>query len=236
MRSFKSLLSCCIGYLLGHSEFISSLDSTDVSNDRTICVSGSGDGTVRLWDYSTCKQIAIIEPSCNDDNHNPSLNDSLCVASVAINTDCSHVAVIREGSSKLEVYRVSEDNSKLNKELAVECASNPLTCIFLHENILCVLMKHPSYVAFYDVNDKSKCISSKTRLTKLIIDAATEESLSLNSLLESSSDIRSNHEKNPLEKHKGIHDYGRNKNSVSASERKRLAKAASSRRKRRNRN
>jgi len=55
------------GYLLGHSKFISSMDATAVpssdgtdSQRRALCITGSGDGTVRLWDYESCKEVGMV--------------------------------------------------------------------------------------------------------------------------------------------------------------------------------
>ena len=46
------------GYLLGHSSFISCMDA--ISNERSLCLTGSGDGTSRLWDYKTCKEVGML--------------------------------------------------------------------------------------------------------------------------------------------------------------------------------
>lgn len=54
------------GYLLGHSSFISSMDAASScqedsdSQKRTVCITGSGDGTVRLWDYQMCKEVGRV--------------------------------------------------------------------------------------------------------------------------------------------------------------------------------
>ena len=61
-------------YLLGHDLFISSMDavSKGVANGKAWCVSGSGDGTVRLWDYDSFKQIGmvpiVLKPSDKNDS------------------------------------------------------------------------------------------------------------------------------------------------------------------------
>ncbi|KAL7492901.1 hypothetical protein ACHAWT_002020 [Skeletonema menzelii] len=46
------------GYLLGHASFISCMDA--ISNERSLCLTGSGDGTSRLWDYKTCKEVGML--------------------------------------------------------------------------------------------------------------------------------------------------------------------------------
>jgi hypothetical protein len=86
------------GYLLGHSSFISSMDATmtsvlDFSSSihgssnhnihedngsqrptRPLCITGSGDGTVRLWDYQMCKEVGMVpvmmKKRCTTDENN----------------------------------------------------------------------------------------------------------------------------------------------------------------------
>ncbi|KAL7543764.1 hypothetical protein ACHAWF_007453 [Thalassiosira exigua] len=51
------------GYLLGHSAFVSTMDAavaTGQEDERTLCVTGSGDGTVRLWNCETCKEVGMV--------------------------------------------------------------------------------------------------------------------------------------------------------------------------------
>jgi len=56
------------GYLLGHTSFISTMDAISTTNavgssessSRPLCITGSGDGTVRLWNYATCKEIGMV--------------------------------------------------------------------------------------------------------------------------------------------------------------------------------
>lgn len=49
------------GFLLGHTAFISALDVPLDNNDSSVCVTCSGDGTVRLWDYESCTELASVE-------------------------------------------------------------------------------------------------------------------------------------------------------------------------------
>jgi len=52
------------GYLLGHTSFISAMDAAVSSGNeggqRSLCITGSGDGTVRLWDYQSCKEVGMV--------------------------------------------------------------------------------------------------------------------------------------------------------------------------------
>mmetsp|Transcript_36335 Transcript_36335/g.87669 ORF Transcript_36335/g.87669 Transcript_36335/m.87669 type:complete len:597 (-) Transcript_36335:212-2002(-) len=72
------------GYLLGHTSFISTMDaamavgassdasdSKDDTQGRALCITGSGDGTVRLWDYQLCKEVGMVPvviKKCSEDD------------------------------------------------------------------------------------------------------------------------------------------------------------------------
>jgi tRNA (guanine-N(7)-)-methyltransferase subunit TRM82 len=67
------------GYLLGHSAFISTMDAVSKIGDdeRSLCLTGSGDGTVRLWDYQSCKEVGMVPIvlRASNEHDNSELND-----------------------------------------------------------------------------------------------------------------------------------------------------------------
>ncbi|CAB9498178.1 non-catalytic subunit wuho [Seminavis robusta] len=70
------------GFLLGHSAYVSSMDMVPSSNSSAAgsnhhCVSCSGDGTVRLWDYQAMKQLASTSPSPQEGNKDGSDNHEM---------------------------------------------------------------------------------------------------------------------------------------------------------------
>jgi tRNA (guanine-N(7)-)-methyltransferase subunit TRM82 len=70
------------GYLLGHAAFVSTMDAVAVPSDgdgdgrptggRTLCATGSGDGTVRLWDCKSCREVGMV-PVAMDRRRPPTL-------------------------------------------------------------------------------------------------------------------------------------------------------------------
>jgi tRNA (guanine-N(7)-)-methyltransferase subunit TRM82 len=66
------------GYLLGHTAFVSAMDAVSGDGARPLCLTGSGDGTVRLWDYQTCKEVGmvplVLQPPGGDSSNNDDLN------------------------------------------------------------------------------------------------------------------------------------------------------------------
>lgn len=121
-------------YLLGHSAFISCLDVVDVdTNNATMCVTGAGDGTIRLWNYETGTQLALVsldtengtvlekqieEPKLNkqqnpietkqqtnDSNEDDKL-DTVVPSSVSINGSGTFVAVSINNSATIPIFRI----------------------------------------------------------------------------------------------------------------------------------
>jgi hypothetical protein len=87
------------GYLLGHDAFISALDvaNDDTGHGTPRCVTCSGDGTVRLWDYVQFQEVARYFPE----------ND-LVPSRVAITSTGDTVAVIYDESPRLDILRVTD--------------------------------------------------------------------------------------------------------------------------------
>ena len=59
------------GYLLDHTAFVSAMDAVAVPSDgdgdgrptgggRTLCATRSGDGTVRMWDCKSCREVEMV--------------------------------------------------------------------------------------------------------------------------------------------------------------------------------
>lgn len=53
------------GYLLGNSSFVSCMDAAyathgDNGGGRSLCLTGGGDGTVRLWDAERCAEVGMV--------------------------------------------------------------------------------------------------------------------------------------------------------------------------------
>ena len=211
------------GYLLGHTEFISCMDVIDCPNTDGdfICVTGSGDGTVRLWDYKKCKEMDKLEPVKESDDRVVAISD------VTLNKE-GLVAVIRNGSTTLELYEVDHNGFKLKLKQKIDCDINLLSCIFLNENTLCVLAKDPEYVIILKRQEK-KFVQVRTHHLQPLNEAASKASIEMPGSL---SDVRDSY-RNPFEKFKEDVSERTRPAGTSASERKQLAKEASARRKRR---
>ena len=120
-------------YCLGHTEFVSSIVLID---DQTL-VSGSGDGTLRFWQFVNGKQFKVH--SCHDDlriNQNQNnkieqqekavnesqekLNDKLAIKSIDYSN--GFLSVIFYNSTKLLIYHLNHDNI-LDQIKLIDCMS-----------------------------------------------------------------------------------------------------------------
>lgn len=61
-------------YCLGHKEFITGLSL--LPSDKSVLISSSGDGTVRLWDYGTGIQLHVIDCKNSISANNDKVEDS----------------------------------------------------------------------------------------------------------------------------------------------------------------
>lgn len=137
------------GYLLGHEAFVSCLDAA-TDPGCTKCVTTSGDGTIRLWDYIQCKELASVSaiPQKGEENKEGENKTSVVIPmGVAMNTDASLLAVIRHEAVQLEIYQVSEKSGDVDINLiqTIDCECQPLAVNFHVDGSLFVLTKEPTY-------------------------------------------------------------------------------------------
>jgi tRNA (guanine-N(7)-)-methyltransferase subunit TRM82 len=86
------------GYLLGHTSFISTMDVVvSTTTEHTLCVTGSGDGSVRLWDCVSCYEIAIVP----------------AVAMIKKDVDAVHIDEVDDGKSNSN----EEDRDKEDEKI-----------------------------------------------------------------------------------------------------------------------
>jgi len=149
------------GFLLGHEAYVSAMDANQNNNalgEETICVSCSGDGTIRAWDYGQAKLLA----TWSQENTGQKENEKI-PARVALSPDASLVAVVYDQCKTLHLLQLQQppsDNPKAgNKSLklvqSLECPEQPLAVSFTKSGSLVVAMKDPSYIQLYSINSSS---------------------------------------------------------------------------------
>merc|ERR1719343_543957 len=120
---------CIEGYLLGHTGFVSSVEVGEV------CVSCGGDGTVRVWDYTSFKLLDTFEGE----------GVFLCLSMFG-----KYVAAIRQDASMnptIELFTIESNTLKHIRTISNE--TYPLSLKFLPDASLLILCKEPDYIQHY---------------------------------------------------------------------------------------
>jgi tRNA (guanine-N(7)-)-methyltransferase subunit TRM82 len=165
---------CIEGFLLGHEAFVSALA---VSPQTGRCVSLGGDDTLRLWDFTTCQELAVTSTSettaseGDDDNTNEAEQGTTpkpVPSKVAMNTNGDMIVTICDDSTQSNLWKVrpasdtANNNSDAPDELNTreielyrcqrfECAAQPLAVSFLSDDTLLVVMREPEYIQAFTV-------------------------------------------------------------------------------------
>jgi tRNA (guanine-N(7)-)-methyltransferase subunit TRM82 len=168
---------CIEGFLLGHTAFVSSVALLSSSSSSSIhqCLSVGGDGTIRLWDYTTCNELAFASTKvesntstsdktveCDKGGHDQSQNNptELIPTKVAATMDGSVVVTIYDDCKTLDFWtiRKSSDNDSIdNDNFAIErihrweCPGQPIGITFQDSDTFFLIIQEPEYLQQYKV-------------------------------------------------------------------------------------
>lgn len=155
------------GYLLGHENYVTSLDACGDEK----CVSCSGDGTVRLWKYyeEECKQLAVYKTS------------QPLPTRVATSPNGSTVAVIYDSSKQIDVLSTDANGTSVLLKQTLECPSQPLSVKFVSTDRFLVLTREPEYILEYHQleNDSEYAINTSSPLTTSLQKMASSNSITM---------------------------------------------------------
>lgn len=163
VSSFPST-HCIVGYLLGHQSFVSSVAVASRALNR--CVSLGGDNTLRLWDFTTCQELAVATINLTGSNEEPSeqsvpnsnaqTNGSLLTmdtttpipSKVAMSADGRNIAVICDDSHFMNVWTVSSSSTSQDADKVQE--EETISSSFSIEHVIRVKCEaQPLGLSFY---------------------------------------------------------------------------------------
>ena len=123
------------GYLLGHTDYVSGVD---VSGE--VCVSCSGDGTVRLWDYGSFRLL---------DTYSSENSAFLCLS-----TSGKYVAAIQQQNEMNPTIELFSIDSTIKHIQTISNEIYPISLKFLPTDTLSLLIlcKEPHYIQEYRYN------------------------------------------------------------------------------------
>ena len=148
------------GYLLGHEAFVSCFDVLAKNHQ---CVSGGGDCTIRLWDYTNYQELATL--STQETAEDSGLSSRLLPVKVVYDQTGTLAVAIYDESPLLDLYRISKSNADnkvtLTRCCRFTCEARLLGLSRLSGNRILVIAQEPLYAQVYQIQwaDNSKAKS-----------------------------------------------------------------------------
>ncbi|CAJ1905935.1 unnamed protein product [Cylindrotheca closterium] len=169
------------GYLLGHTKYITSIDTLVLENSSKLHLVATcgADSTIRLWNLETLEQLSEIE--CPKDEKDDS---SLIPIKIALHPKGTMAAVIYDKSDRFDVYSIESSSSDGAKTAnlvghlhTTKCATPLLSVLFKDADTLLTLQKEPNYLIAFEVTDSSLTLMEDA--TSTICQKASELSITL---------------------------------------------------------
>lgn len=132
------------GYLLGHEAYITDIA---ISKDGLVCVSVSGDYTMKLWDCVTFKEIQSIDLCAN-------IDDEDAFAGLPIKVSMNEegiIAVIYDEEDVIDIF----DNT-LARVQRIPLSATPLALSFDEHGTLVVLLNGPDYINLFEITTEKQ--------------------------------------------------------------------------------
>jgi hypothetical protein len=141
------------GYLLGHSSYVSDVKVMKNNTNGSRCITCSGDGKLRLFDYETCKELAstnIPHKIGTDNKVNEVKNESSALpVRITINNAGTVVAVMYESFDSVELFSIninSDGAATFEPIQSIECLTNPLAITFSSDDSINILTGEPKII------------------------------------------------------------------------------------------
>ncbi|KAL7515035.1 hypothetical protein ACHAXN_012425 [Cyclotella atomus] len=156
------------GYLLGHTAFVSAMDAVSGDGVRPLCLTGSGDGTVRLWDYQTCKEVGMVPLVLQP----PGGISSIDIHPIPDPDPAKNTS----GLSSMFLSQLVS----LHKKQTLQCPSQPLDVCLLSDGSVLVLAREPEYILhFRCIGSEFEDMTSTSPICSVLASVATSRSISM---------------------------------------------------------
>ncbi|XP_063049210.1 tRNA (guanine-N(7)-)-methyltransferase non-catalytic subunit wdr4 [Engraulis encrasicolus] len=172
--SLKAATHNIQAYCLGHTQFVSCLFLPPCCPDRLL--SGSGDGLVMLWEYSTGRRLQSLDMR---EIHQQPEDERLCVRRISSSTDGKHLAVLCDGLPRLQLFAMTSDKATPTQSLPLP--STPRDTTFDLQGRLWILLDdtHTPAVLYTHTGDSwEQCDAGQPDL-KRVTDVLTKHNLPL---------------------------------------------------------
>ena len=154
-------------YCLGHKEFVSSIDTID---NKTL-ISGSGDGSLRIWNISDGKQLEVLTCDPNEtieDNHKNGTQFPVKKLVTDVKSGAKYLAVSFYKQSIVKIYSIDSLSLKLIHTLSL--SEEPIDILFdvLESDVLWILLpKCENPIEIYKISsDKTSKVNIYENVVK----------------------------------------------------------------------
>jgi len=146
------------GYLLGHSSYISDVKIIRTKLAGSKCITCSGDGTMRLFDYESFEQNTQINIPVQSQDKTDETDGKILPSPVrlAIDNAGAIVAVIYDAFNVVQLFSISiksDGTASLKLMQDIECPSCPLGVIFGMDDSINILTTEPKIIKLFPGED-----------------------------------------------------------------------------------
>ncbi|XP_062391474.1 tRNA (guanine-N(7)-)-methyltransferase non-catalytic subunit wdr4 isoform X2 [Sardina pilchardus] len=158
--SHKSAPHNIQAFCLAHTEFVSALFVPPRYPDRLL--SGSGDGTVKLWDYATGQRLQSL------DLRETHQEESVCIKRITSSPDGHHIAVLCDRLPRLQLFEMTS-GSEATPTQCLPLPQSPLDTTFDPQGRLWVLLddKHTPVLLFTHTSQHWECVAEQPDLKRV---------------------------------------------------------------------
>lgn len=180
------------GYLLGHSSYVSDIKVIRNSQLGPKCITCSGDGTMKLFDYQTCQEVTSISIPVQSSENEVSTDSSPIPVRLAINASGTVVAVMYCSFHIVQLFSITmkaDDDSgttiaSLDHLQSIDCQTNPLGIVFTADNSMNILTSDPKLIRLRCGKDGLYTIIVDDQISTTLQNAITQDIKMPKSLLE----------------------------------------------------
>lgn len=164
------------GYLLGHTQYITSIDTLvlEEKNGLQLVATCGGDSTIRLWNLDTLEQLSEIE--CPKDEK----DSPMIPIKIALHPKGTMAAVIYDQSDRFDIYSIDLDGETVSLGELVHtttCAATLLSVVFKDSDVLLTLQQDPNYLIAFEVTESALTLVKDA--TSVICQKASEMNIKL---------------------------------------------------------
>ncbi|RDD39910.1 tRNA (guanine-N(7)-)-methyltransferase non-catalytic subunit wdr4 [Trichoplax sp. H2] len=158
-------------FCLGHTEFV----STIAILDDELMVSGSGDGTIKLWNYLSGQQLLSedikdsLQQRCSSSQYQLKECTETIISNISYCPKYNVVAICCEHIKMVLLYHINKNNFELNYMQEIELIDVPMKTSFINESLWILISNIDEPLEIWNLF-KDSCTDSTHKTIKVEIE------------------------------------------------------------------